>query len=42
MTLYNTKWKSTAKDLAQSMRKKGYKCNVYKKKKGYRVSVRRK
>jgi len=42
MVVYKTKWKSTAKNHAQDMRKKGYLASVFKRKKGYSVSVRRK
>ena len=42
MTTYSAKNKTTAKAKAMKMRKKGYECSVYKKKKGYGVSVTRK
>lgn len=42
MVVYNTKKKTTAKTKAMSMRKKGLEASVFKKKKGYGVSVTRK
>lgn len=42
MVGYSAMKKSTAKMKAKKMRKKGYECSVYKKKKGYGVSVTRK
>jgi hypothetical protein len=39
---YNKEKKTTAKKLAYKMRKKGLNASVYKKKKGYGVSVTRK
>ena len=41
MTSYRAKNKTNAKDKAEEMRKKGYNCSTYKKKKGYGVSVTR-
>lgn len=42
MVAYNAMKKSTAQAKASRMRKKGYQCSVYKKDKGYGVSVTRK
>lgn len=42
MVGYNAKKKSTAKMKAAKMRKKGLEASVYKKKKGYGVSVTKK
>ena len=42
MTAYRAMKMSTAKEKAAKMRKKGYKCSAYKKKKGYGISVTRK
>lgn len=42
MTSYMAKSKKTANMKASKMRKKGYECSTYKKKKGYGVSVTRK
>lgn len=42
MATYNSKNKTTAKKKAVKMRKKGLKASVYKKRKGYGVSVTRK
>ena len=39
---YNAKKKSTALTKAKTARGKGYKASVYKKKKGYGISVTRK
>lgn len=41
MASRNAQTKTTAKKAASRMRKKGYKASVYKKKKGYGVSVTR-
>ena len=38
---HNFEYKRTAEAFAKKMRKKGYKCTTYKKKKGYGVSVTR-
>ena len=42
MASYYFMKKSTAMDKARRMRKKGFLCSVYKKKKGYGLSVTRK
>jgi len=42
MACYSAKKKSTAKAKASKMRSKGYNASVYKKGKGYGVSVTRK
>lgn len=42
MTAYNAMKKSTAKIKATSMRKKGFETSIFKKKKGYGISVTRK
>jgi len=42
MVSYRSATKTNAKAKAKSMRKKGYECSVYKKDKGYGVSVTRK
>lgn len=42
MVVYSTKKKMSAKMKAKRMRKKGLEATVYKKKKGYGVSVTRK
>ena len=42
MVAYKAMKKSSAKDKARKMRKKGYETSVFKKKKGYGVSVTRK
>lgn len=42
MTTYRATKKTTAKNKAKMMRKKGLKASVFKKKKGYGVSVTRK
>lgn len=42
MVGYNCVKKTTAKSLASRKRKKGYEATVFKKKKGYGVSVTRK
>jgi len=42
MTSYNAQKKSTAKAKAMKMRDKGLNATVYKKKKGYGISVTRK
>jgi len=42
MTSYNFMKKKNAKMKASKMRKKGYECSVYKKKKGWGISVTRK
>ena len=42
MATYSARKKSTAKNKAMKMRKKGLMASVYKKKKGYGVSVTRK
>lgn len=42
MATYSAKNKMNAKDKAKEMRKKGYNCNIYKKEKGYGISVTRK
>ena len=42
MVSYNKKYKKTAEQLAKDRRKKGYNASVYKKDKGYGVSVTKK
>lgn len=42
MTSYRATTKTNARQKAKTMRKKGLDCSVYKKKKGYGVSVTRK
>ena len=42
MVVKNTKKKMTAKKIAKVARKKGFKATVFKKKKGFAVSVTRK
>jgi len=42
MATYSARSKMAAKAKAMAMRKKGYRCSVYKKDKGYGVSVTRK
>jgi len=42
MVVYNANTKTTAKKRARKVRKKGYESSIYKKKKGYGVSVTRK
>jgi len=42
MVSYKMKYKKNADMKASKMRKKGYACSVYKKDKGYGVSVTRK
>jgi len=41
MTAHSCKSKTTAKRMASKMRKKGFKASIYKKQKGYGVSVTR-
>lgn len=41
MAVRNTRTKTRAKMVAKGMRAKGFKASVFKKKKGYGVSVRR-
>ncbi len=42
MASYRAKNKTNAKEKAKEMRKKGYECSIFKKKKGYGISVTRK
>ena len=42
MASYNFDYKKNAEKKLRQMRKKGYECSVYPKKKGYGVSVTRK
>jgi hypothetical protein len=42
MVVYKTKWKSTAKNHAIDMRRKGYSASTYKRKGGWAVCVKRK
>lgn len=42
MAVYNTRTLKNAKQLAMRKRKAGYACSIFKKKKGYGISVTRK
>jgi len=42
MTSYFSKTKNGAKKKAKEMRKKGFDCSIYKRKKGYGISVTKK